>query len=148
MGLLRSVRMRLRTVHFEARELNVAHLIRRQHAADGALDQPFGIAFANVLRGLRAQTTGISAMAAVKFLRPLLAAELNFLGVENNDEVAVVDVRSPGRFVLAGDGPCNTNRERAQTLARGINDIPSVLRIGGLHLERLHNRRIVSENGG
>jgi len=89
--------------------LDVAHPVGRQHSANRALDQPFGVLSLHVEGGFRAQAAREAAVAAVDLLKPLVAAELDLLGVEDHDVVAVVDVGRPGRFVLPGKGLRDAN---------------------------------------
>ena len=119
--------------------MHVAHAVGRQHAANGALDQTFGVFLAHFLRGLGLQAAGITAVGIINFLRPLVAAEFHFVGVEDDHMVAIVDVRGPGRLVLAGKSTGNAHRERAQALPGRINDIPIVLGIRSFHLKGTHN---------
>ena len=138
-------------VDFEAIEPLIAQTVRREHAAHGALDQTLGMLVAHLLRRLRPQTPRKSAVSMVRFLRPLLAAELHLVGIEHDDVVAVVGVGSPRRLVLAGERPSDAHGERAQALPGRVDHVPIVLGFFRFLLERAtyqsHNLGILRDKG-
>jgi len=85
--------MSVADVDAEPSELDVAHPVGRQHAANGALDQTFRVLRTNLRRRLGVQTAGKTGVTVVDLLIPLVAAELDLLRVDHNDEVTGIDVR-------------------------------------------------------
>src|ERR1700735_2629403 len=101
LGILRAMRMVLAGVNVQSPELIVARAVRREHSANGFFDEALGVLGLNLARRLHPQSAGKAAVAIIEFLVELLAAEFDFLRVDDDDEIAVVDVRSPGRLVFA-----------------------------------------------
>ena len=84
----------------------------------------------DLARRLHLQAAGIVAVTVVELLPPLLAAELDLLGVDHDHVVAVVDVRRPGRLVLARKRTRNreprASRDAGRPHRRYTNDAPSL----------------------
>src|SRR5580704_7243434 len=104
-------------VDAQAAQLDVARAVGREHSAHGPLDQPFGMFVGDLARGLHFQTAGIVAMTVIELLLPLVAAELNLVSVDDDNVIAIVDMGSPRRLVLARKRPGDPHRERAKALA-------------------------------
>ena len=92
------------------------------------------------------ESAGIVAVPVVELLLPLITAELDLLRIDDDHVVAVVDVRRPGRLVLAREGAGDPHRKRAETFAGRIDDIPSMLRLGRFLLVGAHNQGILRES--
>ena len=61
----------------------------------------------------------------VFFLGPLLAAEPDLLGVDHDDKIAGVDMRSIGRPVLAAQDRGDLHSQSADDLVSRVDHIPS-----------------------
>ena len=72
-----------------------------QHPSDGPLDDRFGPACTEVLEVLRLEATRIAGVAVIDLVLALLRCHCNLGGVDNDHEVAGVDMRSEDRLVLA-----------------------------------------------
>src|ERR1700722_17690146 len=102
LGILCAVRMVLAGVNVQTAKLIVACAVGREHAANGFFDEALGMLGLNLARRLHPQSAGKAAVAIVELLIELLAAEFDFLRVDDDDEVAIVDVGGPGRLVVCG----------------------------------------------
>src|SRR5690606_19447318 len=70
-----------------------AELVLRQHALDRLLEQPLGVLLQHLTEGLLPQTAGVAAVPVLERLFALVPGEGDLLGVDDDDEVAGVDVR-------------------------------------------------------
>src|SRR6185312_6271512 len=84
---------------------------------------------------------GVLAVPAIDFLRPLVAAQLDLVGVDDDHVVAVVDMGGPSRLAAPREGAGNPDGERPQALARGVDDEPLVGGFGGFLLICTHKMR-------
>src|SRR6185312_16091711 len=84
---------------------------------------------------------GVLAVPAINFLRPLVAAQLDLVGVDDDHVVAVVDMGGPSRLAAPREGAGNPDGERPQALARGVDDEPLVGGFGGFLLICTHKMR-------
>src|SRR5579884_493152 len=83
-------------------------------------------------RRLNFEAARKTAVAVVHFSVPLLAAEFDFVGVDDDDMVSIVNVGRPSRFVLAGEGPRDAHGQSSEALTARIDDVPIVFCFGGL----------------
>ena len=74
-----------------------------QHALDSALDDGLWPTLDEVLEGLFLDSTRKTRVAVVDLLGALARRHRHLLGVDDDDEVTTVDVRSKRRLVLAAD---------------------------------------------
>src|SRR5579863_6438846 len=139
--ILGRVRMAVARVDVQAAQLIVTRAIGREHAAHRALDESFGMLGMNFARGLNAQTAGVTAVAVIEFLIEFLSAQLDFLGIDDDHVIAVVNVRRPRRLVFARQRACNAHRQRAEALPRRVDDVPIVRRLRRLLLITTHAAR-------
>ena len=91
------------------------------------------------------QAARIAGVAVVQLLRALVARDRDLLGVDDDDEVAGVDVRRVGRLALAAQRVGDLGRQAAEGLALGVDEQPVALAVGrggdvGLHRGRGHER--------
>jgi hypothetical protein len=71
-------------------------------------------------------------VAVVALLVELVPGHDDLLRVDDDDEVAGVDVRRVLRLVLAAQGVRDAGREPAERLAVGVDDVPAALDLTGL----------------
>ena len=95
-------------------------LVLRQHPADGFLQNQLGLPLQSRCRADRflARVAGVP---AILFLLPLLAAELHLLGVDDDDEIARINMRRVLGTVLAHEQNGDAAGEPADDLVGGID---------------------------
>ena len=95
-----------------------------QHAPDGALHEVRRVTLDQLLGRLRAQAAREQRVVAVELARPLLAGQLDLLGVDDDDEVAGVGVGRERRPVLAAQDVGDLGRRAAEGQALDVGDVP------------------------
>ena len=80
-------------------------------------------------------------MPVVELVVELLARDRHLLGVDDDDEVAGVDVRRVLRLVLAAQRVGDARRETPEGLALGVHELPLALDLAGFRVPGLHVRR-------
>jgi hypothetical protein len=74
----------------------------RDHTLDRLLDDPLRmLAVENGALAAPFDAAGIAGVPIEDVVRPLVAGQFHFLGVDNDDVVAAIHVRRKGGFVLA-----------------------------------------------
>ena len=120
-----------------------------EHALDGLLEHALGEAAAQLLAGGdfldAARVTGV---AVVDLLVQLAASELHLVGVQDDDEVAAVDVRGVVRTMLAAKTHGDERGETANNGVLGIDHDPLLLDLGGLQRSRGLHHGSNSVSGG
>src|SRR5262249_6026 len=76
---------------------------------------------------------------AVDLVLAVLAGQHDFFRVDDDDIVAVIDMRGVGRFVLAAQAHRHQACEAADHEARGVDDDPFLLDVGGLGRKSFHD---------
>jgi len=130
--------MLLPGVNVEATQLHLAHAVRRKHAPNGALDEALRVLLFDLLCGLNLEAARETRVTVIDLLIPLLAAEFDLIGVDDDDVIAVVDVRRPGGLVLTGERAGDPDGEGSKALTGRIDDVPVVLGLRGLLLVGTH----------
>lgn len=138
--------------HFHVLEHDAGHAVFGQHAADGLLNQQFGLLVAELVVGLLAETAGVFRICLIGLLLALVAGHLHFGCIGDDDKVAAVNVRGPVGTVLAHEAGRDFRREATEADAIGINNFPVLSdvtrlvqgRIATQHkgLQRLRRRRV------
>ena len=86
------------------------------------------VGFSHQLGGSHlALTTGITGITQIYSVSPLLAGQDNLIGIENDDIVAAVNVRSEICLLLTAQQLSNLHGEAAQNLVLGINHDPFLI---------------------
>lgn len=111
-------------IDFHLEQLLVAQRVVRQHAFHRALDHQLGFAFQHVDKQLFAQAAGIAGEMRVGFPSRFFAGEHDFIGIDDDDEIANVGMRRKLRLVLAAQNVCDLAGEPPQHLVFGVNDVP------------------------
>ena len=122
-------------VNFELGQQHAPEAVLGNHALDGAVNEHLGLLRAHLRDGgvfLAALPAGI---AHVFLGRLLLAGDADLLGVDDDDEVAGIEVRRIDRLVFAAQNVGDLHGQAAQHGAVGINDMP-------LALVQIHFRQI------
>ena len=124
-------------------QAQVRQLLARQgaflghHALDGFLEDPLREATVeDVARFAFLDPAGIAGVMVVGLLRQLIAGELHLVGVDDDDIVAVVDVRGVVRAMLAAQTVGDEGRKTANDDAFGVDQDPLVFHIGRLQRNR------------
>src|SRR5262249_3567810 len=81
----------------------------------------------------------MAGVMAIDLVLPLLARQHDFFRVDDDDIVAVIDMRGVGRLVLAAQPHRHQACEAADHEARGVDDHPFLLDVGGLGRKGFHD---------
>src|SRR5882757_4181788 len=103
-------------VDLELAELLAAQTVARDHALDGLADDLLGPLLEQLAECPGANAARVSAVPPVALVLELLAGDHELLGVDDDDEVADVDVRRVGRLALAPQHVRNLGRQPAERL--------------------------------
>ena len=127
-GVLRLVRMLRAGVDLELAELGAPELVVGEHAAHGVADDLLGAASLELGVRLALDAAGIARVVVVHLLLGLVAGHDDLLGVDDDDEVAGVDVGRVDGLALAaqavgddgrrGGRGCGPWRRRRTTSSR------------------------------
>src|SRR3712207_6756367 len=125
-------------VHLQLGQLLAGEPVAGEHALHGQADDLFGTAVEHLLQRPRLQAAGIAGVPVVELLGALLARHRDLLGVDDDHEVARVDVRRVLRLALAAQRVGDLRGEPPEGLARRIDDVPVALGGGRLGDVGLH----------
>src|SRR5215468_7850122 len=81
----------------------------------------------------------MAGVMTIDLVLALLAGQHDFFGVDDDDIVAIIDVRGVGRFVLAAQPHRHQACEAADHEAGGVDDDPFLLDLGGLGRKGFHD---------
>src|SRR3954451_4896328 len=112
-------------VDLELAELLHAELGSRQHPLDGAADDLLGASLEEMAERLLAVALGEAAVPDVELALALVAGDGDPRGVEDDDVIARVEVRRPGRLVLAFEDARDPRREAPERLVGRVDDEPA-----------------------
>ena len=126
--LLRRVRMVGARIDAQVAELRAAERAARQHALHRLLDDALGeLALEDRARGALLDAADVAGVVVVDLLLALAAGEHDLVGVDDDDVVAVVDVRRVARLVLAAQPHGDDRGEPADDQAGGVDQHPFLL---------------------
>lgn len=137
-GLLCFVRVFGTGVDLELGVLGFAEAGLGKHAIDGALDEEDWAAFADHARGFDFLSADISREAGVDLGVFLSTGEHNLIGIDDDHEVAGVDVGGEGWLVLAAEEAGGFDSDLTEDFALGVDHIPLALDFLGLGGKCLH----------
>src|SRR3954463_8994951 len=103
-----------------------------QHALDRLLERAAGVLGLHFLEGLLADAAGVAGVAVVDLVGLLAAGDTQLGCVDDDDEVAGVDVRRVNGLVLAAQSEGSFAGYPAEHLVGGVNHKPLVLHVSGL----------------
>ena len=118
-------------INFEFAIEGAAETVVRDHATDGAFDEKLRAAFTASAEGLGFMTTDESREAHVGLGDFFFSADGDLGGVEDNDEVAGVNMRSEDGFVFSAKEVGGLDGDAAERLAGGVDDPPVALHLFG-----------------
>src|SRR3954452_23917711 len=101
-------------INLELGELLTAEAIAGHHPLDREADDLFRPALEHVVERAGLQTTRIARMAVVHLARALVPGDRDLLRIDDDDEVARVDVRGIGRLALAAERVRDLRGEAAE----------------------------------
>src|SRR5438046_1443370 len=138
-------------IDLQLQELATGEPVLREHAADGDSQDFLRAALELLAQRATTDSTGVAGVPVVTLLVELVARDVDLLCVDDDDEVAGVDVRRVGRLALAAQGVGDAGREPPEGLALGVDDVPLAgdlawLCAVGLHSEK--RRRSGASAGG
>ena len=93
------------------------------------LNNTSGMLCKHLLSGGVLVATGVSAVMEINLILKLLAGEYSLLSIDDNDEIAGVNMRGEGRFIFAAQNHCNLAGETADGLTLSVYNIPLALDI-------------------
>src|SRR5258708_21204429 len=113
-------------------DLELAQLLRtqarvREHGLDRSADGLLGPPLEQLAERLLLDPLGMSAVALVGLRLQLRRGYRDLAGIEHDHMIAGVEVRGPGRLVLAGEDEGDARGETTQRLIRRIDDEPAAL---------------------
>ena len=88
----------------------------REHADDRLLDDTVGMFLHLFTHGARAQTAGIARVAVRHLVVEFVASDGDLVSVDDDDEIATVDVGRECRLVLAAQQIGCSNGERSESV--------------------------------
>src|SRR5947208_773131 len=139
-------------VDLQLRQLLATKTVPRQHPLDRLPQHLRRHPLELLAQRSRAQTARVAGVAEVHLVVELLPRDRDLLRVDDDDEVARVDVRRELRLALAAQPVGDLRREAAEGLALGVHDVPVALNLArfgavGLHTEKRRTRRPPAVNG-
>src|SRR5262249_24920159 len=145
-GVLRRVRMGGAGIDAQVAELHASKRPARQHAFYRFLHDPLRkFALEDRARGALLDAADIAGVVAIDLVFALLAGQHDFFRVDDDDIVAVIDVRGVGRFVLAAQPHRHQACETADHETGGFDDDPFLLDVGGLGRKGFHSAAFHSD---
>ncbi|SKV92714.1 Uncharacterised protein [Mycobacteroides abscessus subsp. abscessus] len=112
-------------VHLQLALDLTAELVLGQHAHDRLLHRAGGELLQLLTDAALAQTARETRVTVSELVGELVAAEGDLLCIDDDDEIATIDVRCEGRLVLAAQQICCLNGKTAEHHIRGVDDVPS-----------------------
>ena len=85
------------------------------------------------------QTADVSGVVSVIFIFQLFTGKNGLVGVDNDDEIARVNVGSEGRFVFAAKNGCDFGSKTAERNSRSVLGVPLSFNRFGLRHIGFHN---------
>src|SRR6185369_14332126 len=101
-----------------------AERVLRQHAHDGLLDDAVGLLLHQVTDRAGPQTARVTRVPVGELVLQLVATDGDLVGIDDDDEVATVDIWGERRLVLAAQQVGCRDGEPAEHHVGGVDDIP------------------------
>ena len=130
------MRMLRASVDAELAEHLCAEAVLREHALDGVLEDARREAVEHLAGRRERRAALIAGMTEVRLLDELLARELHFVCIDDDDVVTRIHMRRVRRFILAAKDFRDLSCEAADRLAFRVDNIPFALDIGSICHER------------
>jgi hypothetical protein len=97
------VRVLSTCVDFEVTQLCSAERPAREHPLDGESNDVFWMTVSKLRSGRALEAPYVSSVSVVHFVAPLFTCERDFISINDDDIVSIIDVRSKSRLVLAAE---------------------------------------------
>src|SRR3954468_3479735 len=143
LGLLRSVGVLGACVDLELGEHLPAEAVVRQHPLDGALDDAVGVRAQLVADVDRLEAARVTGVPVGDLVLALGAGQRDLARVDDDDEVADVDVRGVLGLVLAAEQDRGLAGESTEHHVGGVDDVPGPADLAGLRGVRAHGARVL-----
>jgi len=120
-----------------------AQAVLREHTFYGALDNGVGTALEKILGDLLLLAAGVAAEVHVDLVFQLVTGENDLVGIDDDDEIAAVDVGGVVGFVLAAQDGSDLGTHAANGLISTVHNIPvafngSLVRMLGGEMQFAH----------
>ena len=98
-----------------------------EHPPDGQLDDAPGLALKHIAQDRLFEAAHVAGVAIVDLVVELFAGDADLSGVDDDDEVAHIEVRGVSGLVLTHEQGRDTRGEATEGLAGGVDDVPRLL---------------------
>src|SRR2546421_6377487 len=137
-GLLGGVRMRGTGIHLQLLDHRIAERSLGQHALDRLLERAARMLGLHVLELGRVDAARMASVAVVDLVVGLVAGDADLFGVDDDDEIAGIDVRRINGLVLAAQAEGDFTGHPSEDLVGRVNHKPLMRHFGRLGAEGLH----------
>src|SRR5699024_11073755 len=121
--ILRGVRVLGTGVDLQLLHLGTSETILRNHTGDSLLDCTLGVGGQELGVVDALEAAGVSGVAVSALPLELRHGQRDLVGVDDDDEVTGVDIRSKGGLVLAAQEACNLRSKATEHLVSGVDDV-------------------------
>ena len=111
-------------IYIEVAEQLVAQTILGQHAFHHFTEEAILTLGHKACGSYLALSAGISGVTQINAIVPFVASQNDFVGIDNDNVVSTINVRSEVGFVLASEQLSDLRAQASQRLAVCINDHP------------------------
>ncbi len=115
------------SIDLELAELGTTQLILGDHSLDGPLENELRLARAHLGRGFNGLTTDVTGVTCVDLVPLLIPGEAGLLGINDDNEVASINVRGEDGLVFAAEEAGSLDSDFSDNLVLGIDDVPRTL---------------------
>lgn len=118
------MRMARASIYMKVREQTTTQTIFRQHTFHSMFNNPTRNPVENLTGSRKTLSTRVTRVTHVLLFRQLVAGKTDFFGVDHNDIVTAIDVRSVIGLVLTPQDSSDLTRQTTQYRVFGINNDP------------------------
>lgn len=127
------MRMIFTGIYFQFCHLLTSHRITGNHAFYSFLDNSFReTSVQNFACGRFFDTANPASMLIIFFISQFFAGQLYFIGVNNNNVIATIQIRREIRLMLAAQQFCDLSGQTAQYDVSCVNNVPFLVISDGL----------------
>lgn len=121
------MRMARASIYMKVRKQTTTQTIFRQHTFHSMFDYPTRNPVKNLTGSSKTLSTRVTRVTYVLLFRQLVAGKTDFFGVDYNDVVTAIDVRSVIGLVLTPQDSSDLTRQTTQHRVFGINNDPLLI---------------------
>ena len=114
-------------IDLELAELGAAQLILGNHSLDGPLENELRLACAHLGGRFDGLTTDVTGVTGVDLVSLLVPGEASLLGIDDDNEVAGINVRCEDGLMFAAEEAGSLDSDFSDNLVLGIDDVPRAL---------------------